>query len=222
MLEEPRHKDLDIQSVIISLNLGFSVVVAAQGSSFDPFTRRLYEVNSWIRMIMHLRQTDVATQGFAFFLFGSMIFAISWVLLWRLTRSFQIGKWYYVVGGAACMCMLPVIWVFGNRAWNGGWKSLEVLQIAEVTLILISVILFLYGKAAVSLWVAIAVVAIHFAFWLRQFGLFDGIENGFRLRRFDSSNLWVPSGVPFTALIGLLSSGVWVFFVSRIRRSGSE
>lgn len=207
-----------VYEILFSVNVAFAAMVGLFGQGPEALTSWLYRLNSSMRNSFRLEQTDLATNGFVFFIFALVLTLLMWALLRLSAGAWPTAKILPLVSGIAAIDAIPLVWSYGHRPWVAhGWYLPEVIQLVEAGLVVLCLYLFMRRRWQVPIWTCITILVIHFAFWFRAFGLFDGFESAFRYRRLRMSDLLIPHGVPAASIIALGSALIWLYCVTRSR-----
>lgn len=149
---------------------------------------------------------DVVTGGyFAFFLPGIVLTLSLWALLRLLRRTQLVHEILRSLAGIVALCGAPFwrLWVnylAGHWWW---WSALVKVQFYEVVIVLCCAVAFFLGKWLVPAKASIALLLVHYGFWLWQF-------------RFSFRQLMWGWGGSFAVLpiVGLFAGLTWALYVS--------
>jgi hypothetical protein len=147
-----------------------------------------------IRKFLNLRTTDLVSHYFTYILLALCVALCVWVIFHlnsnaRLTD--QILVW---VPGFLAIAALPIMSMnllgsIGNLQKLG--RSLEILSVLCIAL------RYLQNRWSRSAWLITLTMAVHFAFWSREFGPYDGLHVMlFHFWDFRLYMLFVPEGGP--------------------------
>src|SRR5262249_9838639 len=124
---------------------------------FVPFVNTARSINYRLRL-----GSGAATGGYlAFFLFVTLV-AILLVLVFRMVRPLAPG--HYVIsylGGFLAITAAPLCWFYIAHTFS--WYPVET------AICILLAVTYLFSGRAISLFVAIALAALHYAFWCYRF-----------------------------------------------------
>lgn len=202
-----------IHEAAISLNFGFAVMLVIFGTFgqfgyFAPLQNRLYRLDGSINTLVHIPNSDLATNHFVVLIFALAIASCLWIFLRLISSTHFLDTILGPIAGVFALVAIPLMTV---NFWPYSIAR-EIAYPMEILLVLYFAFQYLRGKW--SLRVAILLVALHFVFWEEVIGpTFMAL---YRLP-FKAYLFWVPSGAPIAWILACISALVWALYVRQFR-----
>jgi hypothetical protein len=208
-----------IHELTLSLCIGLTSTVALFWTVPTPFVSALYRMDSSIRDSLDIRQTDVATTHFVFFILGVSVALCAWAFLRGLETDATAETILQRFAGYWALAALPAAWFVNHRPWLNGWYLWQIVLLLELLSIIYFATRYWRGKRPTSVVVATMIVAFHFVIWSGELGPYAAVQWMFRFRQLPAYLLFVPVGSPIAWTVAFCSAVVWVFYVDRSRRT---
>jgi hypothetical protein len=206
-----------VHEVMVSLNVGFMATILTFRYGPDSVVSWLYRTDSSIQTHLHIRQTDLATNYFVFFIFSLSIAICVWEFL-RLSSNSRLTQEILLLpaAGFLALAVLPSTMI---NPWNNTGGLQRIVWPIEILFVLYIAYRYLHGSWPRSAWIIGVIIVVHFAFWSREFGPYDEIAWMLRIRQFRAYLLFFPGGVPIAWIVACSSALVWAIYVGRSRQT---
>jgi hypothetical protein len=221
--ETSQMRDVDhlkyLHEIMFSFNVGLTGTIMTFRYAPDLVVSWLYRTDSSIQASLHLRQTDLATNYFVFFILSFVLAFCAWGFLRVSSRSRQTKEILLLpVAGFFALGVLPATTI---NPWNNTGAFEKIVWPLEILFVLYMAFQYLHGGRPQSAWIFCVIIAIHFGLWSREFGPYDAIALILRFRKFHGYLLFVPGGVPIAWTVACSSALVWALYVRRLRQTTS-
>jgi hypothetical protein len=187
-----------LYEVLFSFTTGFVIMVSTFKFGPSPAVDWLFRMNGYINYFLHVRPTGLATSYFVFFIGGTGLALLIWILLLWSRESTLNGVISCYVGGIVSLVAEPILSCIGQRAWHYGWTRFEAAQNFEAALTVISVVLYVRDKWPIPTWTGALALAFHYIFWMREMGVYPFLFG---------------IGESVTWIAACITSIVWVLYV---------
>jgi hypothetical protein len=196
------------------LNIGFTSTFALFAYAPNSVVGWLNQMDSSISNSLNVRKTDLATHYFMFFVLALTLAFCMRILLYAFSKTRLAEEALRWVAVFLPLAALPAMRI---NPWSNEGTLRRILFPLEILSALYLTFRYLQGNWPRSTWTIGVIVAIHFVFWSREFGLYEAIAFMlFRFREFRGYMLFIPDGAPMAWTLAFGSAIVWAFYVRRV------
>ena len=196
---------------MFSLNVGLTCMIVAFGYGRDSGLESwLYRLNSSINNYLHMAQSDLATNGFVFFIFGLALALCAWALLRLFSNSSVTREILRSVAGFLALAALPAM---ETNPWSNVGAFRRIVFPLEILFTLYFAFRYLHGQWPQTAWAVCAFFALHFMFWSYEFELYGQMAWTVRYHRF-----YLFPTIAIAWIVACSSAVLWGLYVAQLRQ----
>jgi hypothetical protein len=195
-----------LHEAVFSLNLAFGFMAFFLYDMPAGLERRAIKLDLFLNRLLHIRETDLLTLGWSFFLLGIVLALIVWMLLRLLSRTEIEHAVLRSTGGILAISAAPswYIWAtyHADTTVGSSWPILRHPESYEFVVVLVCMCLYLKGTLRLPRPVGVIFLIGHSAFWLwaYRFSFLGMIQGGGRYEA-------------VTPVLGLLAAFAWAVYL---------